>query len=89
LFLLLKAVVLSKAISSQLEKALALQSAGELDASQELFAKVLKSQVIIEKWRESDFEPLPFTPAEFQNFTRKDAKRWQEAVKISGFKAAE
>ena len=53
------------------------------------FAKVLKSQVIIEKWRESDFEPLPFTPAEFQNFTRKDAKRWQEAVKISGFKAAE
>jgi hypothetical protein len=49
----------------------------------------LKSQVIIDKWRENDFEPLPFTPAEFQNFTRKDAKRWQEAVKISGFKAAE
>jgi hypothetical protein len=49
----------------------------------------LKSQVIIDKWRESDFEPLPFTPTEFQNFTRKDAKRWQEAVKISGFKAAE
>jgi protein O-GlcNAc transferase len=43
LFLLLKAVVLSKAFSSQLEKALALQSAGELDAAQELFAKVLKS----------------------------------------------
>ncbi len=43
LFLLLKAVVLSKAISSQLEKALALQSAGELDAAQDLFAKVLKS----------------------------------------------
>ena len=53
------------------------------------FAKVLKSQVIIDKWRESDFEPLPFTSTEFQNFTRKDAKRWQEAVKISGFKAAE
>jgi tripartite-type tricarboxylate transporter receptor subunit TctC len=53
------------------------------------FTKVLKSQVIIDKWRENDFEPLPFTPAEFQNFTRKDAKRWQEAVKISGFKAAE
>ncbi len=34
---------MSKAISSQLEKALALQSAGELDAAQELFAKVLKS----------------------------------------------
>ena len=53
------------------------------------FTKVLKSQVIIDKWRENDFEPLPFTPAEFQNFARKDAKRWQEAVKISGFKAAE
>ncbi len=34
---------MSKAISSQLEKALALQSAGELDAAQDLFAKVLKS----------------------------------------------
>ena len=43
MFLLLKAVVLSKAISFQLEKALALQSAGELDAAQELFARVLKS----------------------------------------------
>jgi hypothetical protein len=53
------------------------------------FTKVLKSQVIIDKWRENDFEPLPFAPTEFQNFARKDAKRWQEAVKISGFKAAE
>ena len=34
---------MSKAISSQLEKALALQSAGELDAAQDLFTKVLKS----------------------------------------------
>jgi hypothetical protein len=34
---------LSKAIASQLEKALALQSAGETDAAQDLFAKVLKS----------------------------------------------
>ena len=34
---------MSKAISSQLEKALALQSAGELDAAQDLFAKVLES----------------------------------------------
>jgi hypothetical protein len=32
---------------------------------------------------------LPFTSAEFQTFTRNDAKRWQEAVKISGFKASE
>ncbi len=34
---------MSKVISSQLEKALALQSAGELVAAQELFAKVLES----------------------------------------------
>lgn len=53
------------------------------------FSKVLKSQTIIEKWRAIDFEPLPFTSAEFQTFTRNDAKRWQEAVKISGFKASE
>jgi tripartite-type tricarboxylate transporter receptor subunit TctC len=53
------------------------------------FARVLKSQVIIDKWRAIDFEPLPFTPAEFQIFTRNDARRWQEAVKISGFKASE
>jgi protein O-GlcNAc transferase len=34
---------LSKAVSSQLEKALALQNAGELDAAQALFEKVLKA----------------------------------------------
>lgn len=53
------------------------------------FAKALRSPEIIEKWRVLDFEPLPFTSAEFQIFTRNDAKRWQEAVKISGFKASE
>jgi tripartite-type tricarboxylate transporter receptor subunit TctC len=53
------------------------------------FSKILKSQTIIDKWRAIDFEPLPFTSAEFQVFTRNDAKRWQEAVKISGFKASE
>eukprot|EP01032_Pedospumella_encystans_P012023 gene12023-13938_t len=47
------------------------------------------SQTIIEKWRAIDFEPLPFSAAEFLAFTRNDAKRWQEAVKISGFKASE
>jgi tripartite-type tricarboxylate transporter receptor subunit TctC len=53
------------------------------------FSKILKSQSIIEKWRAIDFEPLPFTSNEFQNFVRTDAKRWQEAVRISGFKASE
>lgn len=56
---------------------------------QAAFAKALKSPVIIEKWRAVDFEPLPFTSAEFLSFIRADAKRWQEAVRISGFKASE
>ena len=41
--LTIKATVLSQAISSQIDKALALQSAGELDAAVSLFEKVLKS----------------------------------------------
>ena len=53
------------------------------------FAKALKSEAIVEKWRAIDFEPLPFTPTEFLNFVRADYKRWAEAVKISGFKASE
>ena len=56
---------------------------------QAAFAKALKSPVILEKWRAVDFEPLPFTSAEFLSFIRADAKRWQEAVRISGFKASE
>ena len=51
--------------------------------------KVLRSQVIRDKWAAMDFEPLPSTPEEFQKFTQADSKRWAEAVKISGFKAAE
>lgn len=54
---------------------------------QAAFARALKSQVIIDKWRAVDFHPLPFTSAEFEAFIRADAKRWQEAVRISGFKA--
>jgi hypothetical protein len=34
-----------------------------------------------------DFQPLPFTSAEFEAIIRADAKRWQEAVRISGFQA--
>lgn len=56
---------------------------------QAVFAKALKSEVIIEKWRPLDFHPLPFSPDEYLKFIRTDAKRWQEAVKISGFKASE
>ncbi len=56
---------------------------------QQEFAQVLKSEVIIEKWRAMDFEPLPFTTAEYRSFVRADAKRWSEAVRISGFKASE
>ncbi len=53
------------------------------------FAKALKTPAIIDKWRETDSEPLAFTTPEFYNFIRADAKRWSEAVKISGFKASE
>jgi tripartite-type tricarboxylate transporter receptor subunit TctC len=56
---------------------------------QTLFAKALKSEAVIEKWRPIDFHPLPFTTDEYIKFIRADAKRWQEAVKISGFKASE
>ncbi|MDH4377327.1 MAG: tripartite tricarboxylate transporter substrate binding protein [Ramlibacter sp.] len=53
------------------------------------FAKALKTQAIIDKWRETDSEPLPFSTPDFINFVRADAKRWSEAVRISGFKASE
>jgi tripartite-type tricarboxylate transporter receptor subunit TctC len=53
------------------------------------FAKVLKLPAIVDKWREIDCEPLAFTSQEFFNFIRTDAKRWSEAVRISGFKASE
>ena len=56
---------------------------------QAVFAKALKSDAVIEKWRPNDFHPLPFSPDEYLKFIRTDAKRWQEAVKISGFKASE
>ena len=53
------------------------------------FVKVLNTPDIQDKWRAVDFEPLPSTPEEFQRFVQADAKRWAEAVKISGFKASE
>jgi tripartite-type tricarboxylate transporter receptor subunit TctC len=56
---------------------------------QAVFAKALKSEAIIEKWRPIDFQPLPFTSDEYLKFIRADSKRWQEAVRISGFKASE
>ncbi|MFM6991796.1 MAG: Bug family tripartite tricarboxylate transporter substrate binding protein [Rhodoferax sp.] len=56
---------------------------------QAIFAKALKSEATVEKWRPLDFHPLPFSADEYLKFIRTDAKRWQEAVKISGFKASE
>ena len=53
------------------------------------FDKALRSKEIGDKWRPIDFEPLPMTPAEFDRFVQTDAKRWAEAVRISGFKASE
>lgn len=53
------------------------------------FVKAMRSSEIREKWRQMDFEPLPSTPEEFTKFSQLDSRRWAEAVKISGFKAAE
>ncbi|PIF17620.1 MULTISPECIES: tripartite tricarboxylate transporter substrate binding protein [unclassified Acidovorax] len=51
--------------------------------------KVLRSAELREKWRALDFESLPMTPDEFNQFVQADARRWSEAVSISGFKASE
>lgn len=53
------------------------------------FGKVLRSAELREKWRALDFESLPMTPDEFNQFVQADARRWSEAVSISGFKASE
>lgn len=53
------------------------------------FKRAISSREIQEKWRAQDFEPLPWTPAEFVAYIRKDSNRWAEAVKISGFRAGD
>lgn len=53
------------------------------------FVKALQSPEVREKWRAMDFETLPSTPDELSRFMAADSKRWAEAVRISGFKAAE
>ena len=53
------------------------------------FVKALRSVEIRDKWQAMGFEPLPSTPEEFTRFAQAESKRWAEAVKISGFKAAE
>lgn len=52
-------------------------------------AKALRTAEVGEKFRAMDFTPLPSTPDELATFVRNDSKRWAEAVKLSGFKAAE
>ena len=56
---------------------------------QAVLAKALRTEAVLEKWQPMDFHPLPFSSDEYLKFIRADAKRWQEAVKISGFKASE
>jgi tripartite-type tricarboxylate transporter receptor subunit TctC len=55
----------------------------------EAFNRVLSSSEIRDKWRAADFEPLVFSPEQFQAYTRADSRRWAEAVRVSGFKASE
>ncbi len=53
------------------------------------FVKALGNAEVKEKWRAWDFETLPSTPDELNRFMQADSRRWAEAVRISGFKAAE
>lgn len=50
--------------------------------------KALSSKQIKDQWYPIGFEPLPSTPQAFKAFYVAESKRWAEAVKISGFKAA-
>ena len=53
------------------------------------FVRALTAPELREKWRILDFEPLPSTPDELTQFAAKATAKWAEAVKLSGFKAAE
>jgi tripartite-type tricarboxylate transporter receptor subunit TctC len=53
------------------------------------FVKALRSAEIRDKWAAMAFEPMPATPDETARFAQAESRRWAEAVKISGFKAAE
>ncbi len=53
------------------------------------FVRALQSPDIVQKWRAIDFEPLPMTPRQYQDYVQADSRRWAEAVKLSGFKASE
>ncbi len=53
------------------------------------FVKALRSAEIRDKWFAMGFEPLPSTPEEFTRYAQAESRRWAEAVRISGFKAAE
>ena len=51
--------------------------------------RALKSDEVRDKFRAMDFVPMPTSPEEFTEYMRRDSKRWQEAVRLSGFKASE
>lgn len=53
------------------------------------FTQALRSTEIRDKWLAVDFEPLPSTPAEAAQYMASDSRRWAEAVRLSGFKAAD
>ena len=53
------------------------------------FVRALQSSQVREQWRAMDFDTLPSTPEEFTRFMQAESRRWAEAVKLSGFKAAE
>lgn len=54
-----------------------------------IFNRILRSPDIVERLRSLDFEPMPTTPAQLAAYMKIDSARWQEAVKLSGFKPNE
>ncbi len=60
-----------------------------VDALNVEFGKALRSQQIRDQWLPVDYEPLPGTPGDFRKLYQAESRKWAEAVKLSGFKAAE
>jgi len=49
--------------------------------------RALRKPALRQAWAQYDFEPMPMTPAEYDDFVKADRRRWAEAVQLSGFKA--
>ncbi len=55
----------------------------------ETLNEALRHPDVRSRWAAFAAEPMPMTPAEFDDLIDRDSRRWAEAVRLSGFKAAE